>query len=208
MSGSALCTPGAPSMSFGSSARMEELPLSGRTRFLLRQRVLSIGATYDILDESKNPLFKVRQDSGNALGTALVGALYKFASRSMTRSYYIETVDDRLVGVLEKGKGAFTTAYTITLTTGQMVGYINVRRGFMGGLKAALLDAQGRPMIDTQGNLLRRKYTMRDAAGGEVARITAKMLQIGDTYSVELFGNVHPIYPLTFAVIIDFEKDS
>ena len=188
---------------------MEDLPLAGRTNFLLRQRVLSIGATYDVLDENKNPLFKIKQDAGQAVGTALVGAVAgKLAKRYMKRSYTILTADDRNVGMIAKGSGAFKTAYTITLVDGRMVGYINVKRSLIGGLKASLLDAQGKPMISTKGNLIRRKYMMKDAAGAECARVTAKMLQIRDTYKVELKGNMHAIYPLTFAVIIDFEKDS
>ena len=191
------------------NARMEDLPLAGRTKFLLRQRMMSVGATYDILDENKNPLFMIKQDTGNAVGAALVGAaLGSFAKRRMKRNYAINTVDGRYVGTIAKGTGAYKTAYTITMAGGQMVGYINVKRGFIGGLKASLLDAQGKPMISTKGNLIRRKYMMKDASGAECARITAKMLQIRDTYSVELKGNMHPIYPLTFAVIIDFEKDS
>jgi uncharacterized protein YxjI len=189
---------------------MEDLPLAGRTSFLLRQRALSIGATYDVLDDQKNPLFKIKQDTGNAVGAALVGAIAGgLVKRHMKRTYYIQTNDDRPVGTIAKGSGAFKTAYTITLADGRMVGYINVKRGFIGGLKASLLGADGKPMISTKGNLIRRKYAMRYGAGTEVARVTAKMLQIRDTYSVILAGNsMHPIYPLTFAVIIDFEKDS
>ena len=177
---------------------------------MVRQRALSVGATYDILDENKNALFKIKQDAGNAVGTALVGAaLGSIASRRMKRTYQILTVDDRHVGTMAKGTGAFKTAYTITLAGGQLVGYINVKRGFIGGLKASLLDQQGKPMISTKGNLIRRKYMMKDAGGQDVAQVTAKMLQVRDTYSVQLRGtSIHPIYPLTFAVIIDFEKDS
>ncbi len=192
-----------------SVARMEDLPLAGRTNFLLRQRALAIGATYDVLDENKNALFKIKQDAGQAVGTALVGAVAGgLVKRYMKRSYKILTADDRTVGQISKGSGAFKTAYTITLSDGRMVGYINVKRSLIGGLKASLLDQAGKPMISTKGNLIRRKYAMKDPAGSEIARVTAKMLQIRDTYKVELKGNMHPIYPLTFAVIIDFEKDS
>ncbi len=192
------------------AVRMEDLPLAGRTSFLLRQRALTIGATYDVLDDQKNPLFKIKQDAGQAVGAALVGALAgSIVKRHMKRSYAILTNDDRPVGMISKGSGAFKTAYTITLADGRMVGYINVKRGFIGGLKASLLNGQGQPMISTKGNLIRRKYAMKDPAGTEVARVTAKMLTLRDTYSVILAGNsMHPIYPLTFAVIIDFEKDS
>jgi uncharacterized protein YxjI len=188
---------------------MEDLPLSGRTNFLLRQRALSVGATYDVMDEAKNPLFKIKQDAGQAVGTALVGAVAGgLVKRYMKRSYKILTADDREVGTIAKGSGAFKAAYTIQLVDGRMIGYINVKRSLIGGLKASLLDPAGAPMISTKGNLIRRKYAMKDSAGGEIGRVTAKMLQIRDTYKVELKGPMHPIYPLTFAVIIDFEKDS
>jgi uncharacterized protein YxjI len=188
---------------------MEDLPLAGRTNFKVRQRALSIGATYDILDEQKNPLFKIKQDASQAVGTALVGALAgDLVKRHMKRSYTILTSDDRTVGWIKKGSGAFKTAYTITLADNRMVGYINVKRSLIGGLKASLMDSQNKPMISTKGNLIRRKYMMKDAGGGECARVTAKMLQVRDTYDVELKSQMHPIYPLTFAVIIDFEKDS
>jgi uncharacterized protein YxjI len=190
-------------------ATMEELPLAGRTQFKVRQRALSIGATYDVMDENKNPLFKIKQDASQAVGTALVGALAgKMAKRYMKRSYEMLTVDDRSVGKIAKGSGAFKAGYTITLNDGRVIGVINTKRSFIGGLKATLLDPQGKPMIQTKGNLIRRKYFMKDGAGNEVAKVTAKMLQIRDTYDVELKANMHPIYPLTFAIIIDFQKDS
>lgn len=190
-------------------ARMEDLPLVGQKKFLLRQRALAIGATYDVLDENKNALFKIKQSAGEAVGTALVGAVAgRLAKRYMKRNYDILTADDRGVGKIAKGSGAFKTGYTITLNDGRTIGVINVKRSLIGGLKASLLDMNGQPMISTKGNLIRRKYMMKDNGGNEIARVTAKMLQIRDTYSVELKGQMHPIYPLTFAVIIDFEKDS
>jgi uncharacterized protein YxjI len=186
---------------------MEDLPLAGRTHFLLRQRALAIGATYDVLDENKNALFKIKQDASQAAGTALVGAVA--GKRYMSRSYRILTADDREVGQIAKGSGAFKTAYQVALSDGRVVAAINVKRSLIGGLKASLLDPTGRPMITTKGNLIRRKYQMKDGAGAELAKVTAKMLQIRDTYKVELTtSNLHPIYPLTFAIIIDFEKDS
>lgn len=189
---------------------MEELPLAGRTNFLLRQRALAIGATYDVLDENKNALFKIKQDAGQAVGTALVGAVAgKLAKRYMSRSYRILTADDREVGTIAKGSGAFKAAYQVTLSDGRVVAAINMKRSLIGGMKASLLDPTGKPMITTKGNLIRRKYKMKDSGGADLAQVTAKMLQIRDTYKVELkTSNLHPIYPLTFAVIIDFQKDS
>jgi uncharacterized protein YxjI len=190
---------------------MEELPLGGKTTFLVRQRVLAVGATYDVMDENKNPLFKIKQAGKQAVGTALVGAIPyagRMASRSMKRSYEMLTADDRSVGKIAKGSGAFKAGYSITLNDGRVIGIINTKRSLIGGLKAALVDPQGRTMIATKGNLIRRKYLMKDNAGNEVARVTAKLLQIRDTYRVEIKSQMHPIYPLTFAIIIDFQKDS
>lgn len=188
---------------------MEELPLGGKSTFLVRQRALAVGATYDVMDESKNPLFKIKQSGKQAVGTALVGAVAgRLASRYMERSYQMLTTDDRPVGVIAKGSGAFKAGYSITLNDGRVIGVINTKRSLIGGLKASLLDGKGQPMIQTKGNLIRRKYMMKDNQGNELARVTAKLLQIRDTYKVELKTQMHPIYPLTFAIIIDFQKDS
>lgn len=190
-------------------ASMEELPLGGRSTFLVRQRALAVGATYDVMDENKNSLFKIKQAGKQAVGTALVGAVAgRMASRHMKRSYEILTIDDRAVGTIAKGSGAFKAGYAITLKDGRTIGVINTKRSLIGGLKAQLLDPQGKPMISTKGNLIRRKYMMKDNQGNELARVTAKLLQIRDTYKVELKTQMHPIYPLTFAIIIDFQKDS
>ncbi|HEX9710671.1 MAG TPA: hypothetical protein VGB42_12000 [Candidatus Thermoplasmatota archaeon] len=190
-------------------ARMEELPLAGVSNFLVRQRALAIGATYDVMDENKNSLFKIKQDASQAVGTALVGAVAgKMAKRYMKRSYEILSADDRSVGKIAKGSGAFKAGYTIQLNDGRLIGVINTKRSLIGGLKATLVDPQNKPMIMTKGNLIRRKYMMKDNGGNEVARVTAKLLQIRDTYKVELKTQMHPIYPLTFAIIIDFQKDS
>lgn len=175
---------------------------------MIRQKALAIGATYTVMDENKNELFMIKQSGGEAMKTALVGAVAgKTLGRRQERNFDIMTLDNRWVGRIHKGKGAFKAPFDVTLSNGQPIAKIATKRSLIGGLKASLLDAQGQPMISTKGNLVRRKYRMKDNAGQEIATVKAKMLQIRDTYNIELKGNMHPIYPLSFAIIIDFEKD-
>jgi uncharacterized protein YxjI len=188
---------------------LEELPLAGRSKFIIRQKALAIGDTYTVMDENKADLFIIKQGGKEAVKAALVGAaIGGIVKRRMERNFDIMTLDGRWVGRIHKGKGAYKSPFDVTLSNGQLVAKIATKRSLIGGLKASLLDGNGAPMISTKGNLIRRKYMMKDTAGNEIARVTAKLLQIRDTYTVELKGNMHPIYPLAFAIIIDFEKDA
>jgi uncharacterized protein YxjI len=196
---------------------LEELPLAGRSKFIIRQKALAIGDTYTVMDENKADLFIIKQAGKEAVKAALVGAalgaiagdaIGGIGKRRMERNFDIMTLDGRWVGRIYKGKGAYKSPFDVTLSNGQLVAKIATKRSFIGGLKASLLDGNGQPMISTKGNLIRRKYMMKDNGGNEIARVTAKLLQIRDTYTVELKGNMHPIYPLAFAIIIDFEKDA
>jgi len=184
---------------------------------MIRQKALAIGSTYTVMDENKSDLFMIKQAGSEAVKTAVVGAaigalaggaIGGVAKRRMERNFDIMTLDGRWVGRIHKGKGAYKAPFDVTLSNGQIVAKIATKRSFIGGMKATLLDANGQPMITTKGNLIRRKYMMKDNAGNEVARVTAKILQIRDTYTIDLKGNMHPIYPLSFAIIIDFQKDS
>jgi uncharacterized protein YxjI len=184
---------------------------------MIRQKALAIGDTYTVMDENKSDLFMIKQGGKEAVKAALAGAAFSalagdtlggIAKRRMERNFDIMTLDGRWVGRIHKGKGAYKAPFDVTLSNGQIVAKIATKRSFIGGMKATLLDANGQPMITTKGNLIRRKYMMKDNAGNEIARVTAKILQIRDTYTVELKGNMHPIYPLSFAIIIDFQKDA
>jgi len=183
---------------------------------MIRQKALAIGATYTVMDENKNELFMIKQSSGEAAKTAVVGAalsavagdtLGGIMGRRQERNFDIMTLDNRWVGRIHKGKGAYKAPFDVTLSNGQPIAKIATKRSFIGGMKASLLDANGKPMISTKGNLIRRKYRMKDNSGNEIASVTAKLLQVRDTYNIQLKGNMHPIYPLSFAIIIDFEKD-
>ena len=204
-----------PGGSVGPIDLQTALRLAGRKSFLVRHQVLSLGHSYTVMDEGKQPLFEVKGNKGQNIRAALVGDLVatvgggylgRRATRSMAMSYSLTDAQGTVWGTIQKEGSANSSVFTLVDRAGFSRVVITVQRSFMGGIQATAVSPDGRPMLQSEGNLLRHNFKIRDGVGNEVAKVHEKWVAIADTYNVDLFGNFDPLYPLLYAILIDYEK--
>jgi zinc-ribbon domain len=192
------------------------LGLHGHRSFLVQHQVLSMGHSYRVMDPNKRLLFTVQGNAsqnfqGNLLG-GLVGGFDSFLgrmeARSVNMSYtLVDGQSQQQLGSILKEGGANQSTFTLTDPSGQRLFVISLQRGLMGGITATASGGDGRPMLQTSGNLVRHNFIIKDAQGIEQAKVHEAWVAIRDTYNVEMLGTVDPVYPLVFTIMLDFEKE-
>lgn len=207
--------PSTPPNAFVSGASLSDrLGLRGQRNFLVQHQMLSLGHSYRVMDAGNKHLFTVRGDTGqnlsaNALGSLLGGSgsyLGRMATRSVNMTYSLVDAQGAVLGSISKEGGANQAQFTMTDSAGQRCVLVSMDRGLMGGMTASAMSPDGRPMLQTSGNLLRHNFVIKDPGGAEVAKVHEAWVAVRDTYNIDMLGNVDPIYPLVFTILIDFEK--
>jgi uncharacterized protein YxjI len=208
-------TPLAPVTAPVSGAGLSErLGLRGQKNFLVQHQMLSLGHSYRVMDASSRHLFTIRGDTGqnlggNALGGLLGGSdsyLGRMATRSVNMTYSLVDAQGAVLGSIAKEGGANQSQFTMTDSAGQRCVLVSMDRGLMGGMTATAMSPDGRPLLQTSGNLLRHNFVIKDAGGADLAKVHEAWVAVRDTYNVDMLGSVDPIYPLVFTILIDFEK--
>ena len=190
------------------------LGLQGRRNFLVQHQILSLGHSYRVMDTENRHLFTVEGNagqnlSGNVLGGILGGSdsyLGRLAARSTNMSYTLVSANGVGLGTILKEGGANQSTFTLADSSGQRLFVITLQRGVMGGITATAVGADGRPMLQTSGNLVRHNFAIKDPTGSELAKVHEAWVAIRDTYNVDILGSIDPVYPLVFTILIDFEK--
>jgi uncharacterized protein YxjI len=207
--------PAAPSPAAGPSMGAA-LGLEGRRNFLVQHIVLSMGHSYRVMDPEKHHLFTVQGDVGqnltaNAFGNMLGGGsnsyLGRMAARSVNMTYTLVNAQGAQLGTILKEGGANSSTFTLVDSAGQRLVVVTLERGLMGGITAKAVRPDGSPILQTSGNLVRHNFTIAGPGGNELAKVHEAWVAVRDTYNVDLQGNVDPIYPLVFTILIDFEKE-
>jgi len=193
----------------------ETLGLQGCRSFILEHQLLSGGRSYRVLDHEKRHLFTVKENLAQELmanafrgRTAPQNGLHFGRVEAPARTA-LWTVADRA----GTPQGAITIQFagnvassTLSDSAGAAVLGVSVERSMMGGLTATAAFPDGRAMLRTHGNLLRHNFQIQDAAGREVAKVHEGFVSIRDAYHLDLVGDVDPLSPLVFAILIDREK--
>ncbi len=189
------------------------LGLRGQKNFLVQHQVISLGHSYRVMDAHKHHLFTVRGDAGqNLQGNLLAGALGggylgRLAGRSVNMTYSLVTEGETVHGQVLKEGGGNQSTFTLTDPAGQRWLVVHLQRGVMGGITATAVNPAGQPMMQTSGNLLRHNFVIKDPSGKELAKVHEAWVAVRDTYNVDLMGEIDPMYPLVFTILIDFEKE-
>jgi uncharacterized protein YxjI len=176
--------------------------------------MLSLGHSYRVMDAGKNHLFTVRGDVGQNLGSnALSGLLGgsgsylgRMAGRSVNMTYSLVNAQGAVLGSIQKEGGANRSQFTLMDSAGQRCVVVTLERGLMGGITAAAVSPDGRPMLQTEGNLVRHNFTIKDPGGTDLAKVHEAWVAVRDTYNIDMLGSIDPLYPLVFTILIDFEK--
>ena len=190
------------------------LGLRSKRSFLVQHQLISLGHSYRVMDAEKSHLFTIqgnaRQNiSGNTLG-GLVGGSDSYLGRMMARSvdmtYTLTDARGTTYGTVAKQGGANQSSFTLVDSQGKPYVVVNLQRSLMGGITAAALDPNGQPMLSTSGNLMRHNFVIKDAQGRDQAKVHEAWVAIRDTYNVDMLGEMSPLYPLIFTIMLDFEK--
>jgi len=192
----------------------ELLGLRGRGNFLVQHEIISLGHSYRVMDAGKKHLFSVRGDvgqnlGGNALGNLLGGSdsyMGRMAARSVNMTYSLVNAQGAVLGSIQKDGGANHSQFTLMDSAGQRCVVVTLDRGLMGGITATAVSPDGRPMLQTGGNLVRHNFMIKDPGGKDLAKVHEAWVAVRDTYNVDMMGSIDPLYPLVFTILIDFEK--
>lgn len=182
--------------------------LANHNVLLMKMQMLSLAKNYSVMDENQQVLCRISLDAGQNLTGAAVKALVgKWAARSMTYTYSVHDTTGAVAMTIQKGSGAWTSQFDIVdPATAGTFGSIRMKRGFLGGMKAQWVTPQGQVLMQTQGNIVRRKYRILGPDGKEVGKVRHKMLAIRDVWELELEPGSNHLYSAIFATILDFEK--
>jgi uncharacterized protein YxjI len=180
----------------------------------VQHQIVSLGHSYRVTDTEKRHLFTVQGNagqnlSGNALGRMMGGSdsyLGRLAARSTNMTYTLVDANGTGVGMILKEGGANQSTFTLTDSSGQRLFVITLQRGVMGGITATAAAADGTPMLQTSGNLIRHNFLIKDSRGTDLAKVHEAWVAVRDTYNVDMIGSIDPVYPLVFTILIDFEK--
>jgi uncharacterized protein YxjI len=197
--------------------------LEGIHEFLLQQESFSDHWNYQILSKAGQHLFSVR---GSLLENVFENLFQPLGSRPppppsgahkwlrqvppLQLTWTITDAGDapwgkisgevgKIPGRLSGSKAVFTVigpAETPLLSvSAELTGF--------GGLAATAAFPDGRPMFSARGNLMGHDFSLLDPSGGEVARIHRAWASLRDTYNLEVIGEVDPLAPLIFAILVE-----
>jgi hypothetical protein len=167
------------------------------------------------MDAEKNHLFTIQGDAGqnltgNALGALIGGGSNSYfgrlAARSVNMTYSLVNAQGATAATILKEGGANHSRFTLVDSLGQPSVSITLERGIMGGITATATAPDGRPMLQTSGNLVRHNFMIKDSSGKDLAKVHEAWVAVRDTYNIDMLGDVDPLYPLVFTILIDFEK--
>ena len=207
---------GGPDPAAVRSALGTALGLQGGRNFLLQHQLISGGRNYRVLNNEKRHLFTVRENFQFGTGPNLLGGIVEGTGIGLgrlgmgTRHFSWSLLDPagNLRGQIAIQMSGYSAASTLADPAGVPLLMVNVNRGVVGGLTATAAYPDGRPMFETRGNLIRHNFSIHDPSGAEVAKIHEAWASVRDTYNLDLVGNVDPLCPLIFAILIDREKES
>lgn len=191
--------------------------LSNRPKLLMKMRILSLGKNYDVMDEQSNVLCQIGLDAKQNIGGQMLGSAVsqiagdyvgRWAQRSLAYTYDVKDASGQLAMQIRKGSGGNKANFDVVdAFSGGSFGTIQLKRSLIGGLKATwVAPGTGQALMQTKGNIIRRKYNIVDGSGREVGRVRHKILAIRDVWQLELEPSVNHLYASIFATVLDFEK--
>jgi|TARA_B100000315_G_scaffold33250_1_gene27944 uncharacterized protein YxjI len=154
-----------------------------RKVFLLRQKILTVGDKYDIMDQD-----------GGIIGKAKV----KFLSLSPK----ITVFDNSDHEVLRIDGNLMRTKFNVIGQNGTSVCLIT-RRLIAIRPSLEVEDSDGQTMFKGTGDFTRHDFSLKDKNDVTVVKVHEKWLSITDSYAAELTGEVDPRIALSFVLAVD-----
>jgi len=191
------------------------LGLQGKRSFLLQHEMLSGGRCYRVLDQEKRLLFTARENRSEAISEGMFAMIRLAAGRTLAYHWVVADAAGRSRGLITVEVTGDGEVSTLSDAAGTPLLAVTIGRTVVGGSRvyvithgftatAALPD--GRRWLEAKGNLQRHNFSIQDPSGTEVAKIHEAWASVRDTYNLDLVGDVDPLYPLIFAILIDRGK--
>lgn len=190
--------------------------LSNQSTLLMKMQILSFGKNYDVMDQNKTPLCRIGLDAGQNIKGQVIGSVIgqfagdyigRYATRSLNYTYTVKDAAGNLgLEIRKTGGGNRSQFQVVDPMAGTPVGLIDMKRSLIGGLKATWVSPSGPPLMQTKGNIIRRKYSITGPDGREMGRVRHKILAIRDVWQLELTPGSNHLFSSIFATILDFEK--
>jgi uncharacterized protein YxjI len=181
--------------------------LLDRDRWVFHQKtkLIEMNAEFEILDEDGNQIGMVRQEGQSQLKKVarLVSSLDQF----MTHTLGVFDADGSKVVELTRPRKVFKSTVLVKDATGADIGRI-VQKNMVGKIRFALQDGAGSELGSLNGENWRAwNFSIKDAAGQEVARITKTWegllrtaFTTADHYLLEVNGDLSPaLRPIVLA---------
>jgi len=171
--------------------------LLDRERWVFHQKtkIIELNTEFEIMDEDGNQIGTVRQEGQSQLKkmARLVSSLDQFMSHTLA----VYDVDGTKVVELTRPRKVFKSTVLVKDAAGADVGRI-VQKNMVGKIQFALQDGGGSDLGTLNGENWRAwNFSIKDAAGQEVARITKTWegllrtaFTTADHYLLEVNGNL------------------
>jgi uncharacterized protein YxjI len=152
-------------------------------RYLVRERLFSIGEDFWVTDEAGDRVFLV---DGKAL--------------SLRGTFELKDPSGRKLATIHKKFLTFTDAMEIE-HDGELAA--TVHKAVISPLRhRAVIDVPGRGRLEAVGNIIGKDFEIRDA-GDVVARISRSWFRIRDTYGVEVAPGENDALIICVAICLD-----
>ncbi len=154
---------------------------SGRTRFQMREKLISIGDDCWIEDESGHRAFKV---NGKAM--------------RIRDTFVLEDARGHEVAKIQEKKLTVRDKMVIELPQGNAT----VHKALVGIRDRFQIDVDGAPDLKAHGNLVDHEYEI-ERDGSTVATVSKTWFRVRDSYGVEVAPGQDAALPLSVVVCID-----
>lgn len=150
--------------------------------YVLRHRLLSLGRSYTIQDDSGHPRFQVESE------------ILSFGHR-----HTFLDLNGNALAVIEKRLLAFRPTFRIFRPGGE-VDEVTRRLSFFG--ERFVIDVAGDDDYEVRGDIFNHEYVVT-RAGQEVAVVSKQWFSFSDTYGVQVATGEDDVLLLAAAVVID-----
>jgi len=191
------------------------LGLQGKRNFLLQHEMLTGGWCYRVLDQEKRLLFTARESRAEAISENLFAGIRLFAGGTLAFHWVLSDAAGNARGLITVEVTSAGEVSTLSDSTGAPLLTVTIGRTTRGGARVYVVThgftatatlPDGRRWLEAKGNLMRHDFSIQDLSGTEVAKIHEAWASVRDSYNLDLVGNVDPLYPLIFAILIDRGK--
>lgn len=205
--------PGAPA----SPPLSTVLGVQNETKFLLQHVLLGAKHSYRVMDLEKRHLFTVGENLREERQVGWMGLLghvpggevpmvnWNGVSHPSMAYWVLDDATGNLRGTLTLQAHVRGAMCTLADEGGTPSLIVNVTRGPL-SITANATSSDGRPMLETRGELLHHNFSVHDPSGTEVAKIHEAWASVRDTYHLEMVRSADPLSAIVFAILIDHYK--